>query len=166
MAKQVSYHGKYQSLVVSEVSLRKIKDAVDMKVAEVEDRIIYRLRAIGEECVKIAREDHSNNWGDISGNLRSSIGYAIFKDGQAIQPYVPQIYAGPKGDGKEGAAAAAALMNKLQSQHRRGIVLYVCAGMNYAVFVENVHHKDVMASARLLMEKLAKEELSEVTEDV
>ncbi|MBQ2186999.1 MAG: hypothetical protein II401_00370, partial [Bacteroidales bacterium] len=45
---------------------------------------IVRLQMLGEECIIRARGEHANNWQDQTGNLRSSIGYMIFKDGEPI----------------------------------------------------------------------------------
>ena len=66
-------------------------------------------------------------------------------------------YSGKKGEGEDGPPAAEALLTSLQAKYPWGIVLIVCAGMKYAAYVEAVHHKDVLTSAELKSEALAKQ---------
>ncbi len=120
--------------------------------------LIKRFTMIGEECVRIARESGSYN--DITGNLRSSIGYVVLQDGKPVVNGASKQYSGTKGNGEAGPAAAEALLNQLQAKFPRGIVLIVCAGMNYAAYVENVRHKDVLTTAELLMESLIRKHLT------
>lgn len=162
MAKKISTHGKYKGLIVSKTDMRKLKSGLDMKMKEIADRLIFRLSAIGEECIKIARE--SGSYQDQTGNLRSSIGYVILYDGKPVQYGASKQYSGTKGNGEAGPPAAEELLNSLQAKFPWGIVLIVCAGMKYAAFVEGVHHKDVLTSAEHVMEALSKERLSEFIE--
>lgn len=155
MAKTVTRHSKYSGVLVSKTDIRKLKSELQAKMKEIADLIIKQLSYIGEECVRIARESGSYN--DITGNLRSSIGYVILYDGKPVLYGAAQRYEGKNGNGEEGAAAAEALLNKLQAKFPWGIVLIVCAGMNYAAYVESIRHKDVLTSAELKAESLLKE---------
>lgn len=134
-------------------SLANIVKKLNIAQQSVIDLIIDNLEYIGEQSVKIAREKGS--YGDITGNLRSSIGYVVLYNGIVQRQGQPKQYQGSKGDGSAGAPAAAALLEKLKGQYPRGAVLIVCAGMEYAVYVEAVHHKDVLTSAQLTAENLA-----------
>ena len=162
MAKQITYHGKYKGIIVSQFSVNKIRKELEKKKKEVEDFLIFRFQQIGEECVKIAREQGSYN--DITGNLRSSIGYVVLNNGKPVKYGQPKQYNGKLGNGAEGAKAAEVLLTKLQAKFPRGMVLIVCAGMNYAAYVENIHHKDVLASAELKAESLVKQLLEGIIE--
>ena len=160
MAKTVTHHGKYKGVIVSKTDMRKLKAGLQAKMKDIVEILIEQLSFIGEECVKIAREEHSNDYNDITGNLRSSIGYVILYDGKPVQYGASKQYSGEKGDGADGPPAAEALLQKLQAKFPWGVVLIVCAGMKYAAYVEAVHHKDVLTSAELKAEHLAKQLLN------
>ena len=160
MAKTVTHHGKYKGVIVSKTDMRKLRAGLQAKMKDIVKLLIKQLSFIGEECVKIAREEHSNDYNDITGNLRSSIGYVILYDGKPVQYGASKQYSGEKGDGADGPPAAEALLQKLQAKFPWGVVLIVCAGMKYAAYVEAVHHKDVLTSAELKAEHLAKQLLN------
>ena len=132
-----------------------------MKAVEVQNKIIYNLSYIGEEAVKIAREKGSYH--DITGNLRSSIGYVILVDGNPVVNGKAQRFSGSEGNGSKGAKQGKEMLSKLQAKFPWGIVLIVCAGMNYAAYVEDIRHRDVLATAKLEAEKLANELLKYFT---
>ena len=155
MAKATTTHKKYKGVIVSKTDMRKLKDELKTKMKDITDFIIFRFEQIGEECVKIAREKGSYH--DITGNLRSSIGYAIFVDGKTVRQGAPEQFAGSQGDGAKGAAEAQSLLNTLKSKFPWGVVLVICAGMEYAAYVEDIRHKDVLTSAEHVAERLVKE---------
>lgn len=142
-------------ITVSRTDMNKIISKLNKTPKEVEEHLIYRLSYIGEEAVTIARERGS--YGDVTGNLRSSIGYVVLKDGKVVVGGKSVRYPTKKGNGELGVKAAKELLQKLQAKHASGLVLIVCAAMKYAVYVEAVHHKDVLTSAKLIAESLAKE---------
>ena len=120
-----------------------VKARFDRVLSVIEARQIQCLQYLGEMCVTHARElPASVGFGDVTGNLRSSIGYVVFKDGVAIH----QNYVITK-DGGEGASKGKALAESVRKP--KGIVLVVTAGMNYAVAVES-KGKDVITSAESL----------------
>lgn len=113
------------------------------------DAVVYKFQYVGESCIKEARE--GGNYTDQTGNLRSSIGYIIVKDGQIIDQ---AIYEHDKGtDRKTGVSQGKQYMESLAAQIPRGIGLIVVAGMNYAAAVES-RGKNVLTSARLLAKRL------------
>lgn len=154
MAKFVARHNKYKGVIVSKFDIRKVNAALAEKRKGLTQHIISQLCYIGEECIRIARD--SGNYNDITGNLRSSIGYVVLNDGNPVQYGASKQYSGKKGNGEAGIPAAEALLAKLQAEFPWEIVLIVCAGMNYAAYVENIHHKDVLTSAELKAESLLK----------
>lgn len=155
MAKVTTYHSKYKGVIVSKTDMRKLKDGLQQKMKDITNELIKQLSFIGEECIKIARDNGSYN--DITGNLRSSIGYVVLYDGKPVVYGESKQYDGSKGHGEKGPAAANALLKQLQAKFPWGIVLIVCAGMNYAAYVEAIHHKDVLTSAELKAESLMKQ---------
>ena len=140
MAKVATSHGKYKGVIVSKTDMRKLKAGLQAKMKDIVALLVKQLSFIGEECIRIARESGSYN--DITGNLRSSIGYVVLVDGKPVVT---------------GASS-------LQAKFPWGVVLIVCAGMKYAAYVEAVHHKDVLTSAELKAESLAKKLLNGLIE--
>lgn len=162
MTKFVSEHSNYKGVIICRFNLQKVKKTLAVKSQELNEFIIMRFKQIGEECVRIARESGSYN--DITGNLRSSIGYVILQDGKPVVNGASKQYSGTKGNGEAGPAAAEALLTQLQAKFPWGIVLIVCAGMNYAAYVENVRHKDVLTTAELKAESLLKQLLNGIVQ--
>lgn len=162
MAKVSQTHGKYKGVIVSITDMRKLNAKLSAKKKEITDFIVFRFEQIGEEAVKIAREQGSYH--DVTGNLRSSIGYLILVDGKVVKQGAPKRYPGTQGDGAKGEAEGQALLTKLKAKYPYGIVLIICAGMEYAAFVEDVRHKDVLTSAQHLAESLMKKLLGNLLE--
>ena len=53
-------------------------------VEAVADETIEAMKICGETAVSYARNDHKGNWHDVTGNLRSSVGYGIYEDGKKL----------------------------------------------------------------------------------
>lgn len=134
----------------------KVNAEVNKEIKNLVGGIIETLTYIGERAVTIARErgDYMNR----TGNLRSSIGYVILHDGEPVRQGEPQVY----GEGNEGSQVAEELLTMMRSEYPTGIVLIVCAGMNYASYVEDIYGKDVLTSARLETEQIAERMLKEL----
>ncbi len=133
-----------------------VRKRFDNFLAVVEKRQIERLEKLGGECVTHARDIPADvGFADRTGNLRSSIGYVIFKDGQAIRHNYEQVL-----EANEGIQAGQRLAEEVGSS-TKGICLVVTAGMNYATYVE-AKGRDVLASA----ETLAQRELPKILEDL
>lgn len=162
MAKVATSHGKYKGVIVSKTDMRKLKSGLQAKMKDIIALLVKQPSFIGEECIRIARESGSYN--DITGNLRSSIGYVVLVDGKPVVTSQSKQYDGEKGNGEAGPPAAEALLKTLQAKFPWGVVLIVCAGMKYAAYVESVHHKDVLTSAELKAESLAKKLLNGLIE--
>ncbi|MCM1166756.1 MAG: hypothetical protein NC401_12190 [Ruminococcus sp.] len=160
--------------IVPQYDLNKIAAKLKTSVEDAVANVIKRLQYIGEKCIEIARENGDYN--DITGNLRSSIGYVVLHDGVVVTQSVTRptsVAPGERavkrtrkdgteyiakqkigGDGAQGTKAANELLSRLQSKYPRGCVLIVCAGMEYAAYVENVHGKRVLVDAELKAEQL------------
>ena len=133
-----------------------VRKRFDDFLKEVERAQIEALERLGEQCVTHARDIPADvGFADRTGNLRSSIGYVIFKDGQAIRQNYEQVL-----EANEGIQAGQRLAEEVGS-NTKGICLVVTAGMNYATYVE-AKGRDVLASA----ETLAQRELPKVLQDL
>lgn len=121
-----------------------VKRAFDNFLDGIERAQIRQLQKLGEMCLNEARL--KGNYQDQTGNLRSSIGYTIFKDGTAIHSVYSQIK-----DGIEGVKSGEELAQKI-GQDQPGVCLVVTAGMNYALYVESKGY-NVLSSAEHLAER-------------
>lgn len=152
MAQQVKFHGKYKGVIVNRTDVKKLRDKLELGRGKVVEALCNTMAYIGETCVKIARE--RGDYNDITGNLRSSIGYIVMYNGRVRVQGAPEQHSGKSGDGSQGVAAGNALLSKLKAEYPYGVVLIVCAGMEYAAFVENVRHKHVLIDAELEAQRL------------
>ena len=104
------------------------------------------LAKLGEECIaKIRDRSGSESWYDQTGNLRSSIGYAIYDHGvKQLQSVFRTVL-----QGSEGSAEGQKVISRLASEYSNVYALVVVAAMNYADYVESLENKDVLASTEL-----------------
>lgn len=124
----------------------KINASVEAKLKVIVNTLCY----VGEQCIIEARD--SGNYTDQTGNLRSSIGYAVVWDGKVVQrDCIDKVKQGDKGvsDGDDY------LSKCIKKRSRKGIVLIVTAGMNYAEYVEAKGY-NVLTSAELKAGPLVK----------
>ena len=99
---------------------------------------------LGEECVRRVRDrEEIKSWFDQTGNLRSSVGYIIVRNGVIVgSSEFPIVKNGGEGqtEGREYAESLA------RNYANKQLALIVVAGMNYADYVEAKDNKDVLAS--------------------
>ena len=141
------------AIIVNNTKYADIKLNLEAKSEKVRKMIITQLCYIGEQAITYARNNHPGNWGDRTGHLRSSIGYMVLEDGKSI-------FESAQYQTQEGETAKRKLLTKLKGEYPQGLVLIVCAGMNYAYYVEAIYNKDVLTGANLLAKQLAQQLLS------
>lgn len=163
MAQKSTYHSKYKGVLVSKTNTKKIYAKLQIERKKLIDFLVKQLSYIGEACVKIARE--YGDYNDITGNLRSSISYIVLNDGEIKVHGASKQYSGKHGDGAKGVQEGEALLKRLQAKFPWGVVLVVCAGMEYAAFVENVRGRRVLIDAELEAERLFKKILGKLVKD-
>lgn len=112
-------------------SLGSINRRIDSFRRQRERQVFLVLSYIGEDFIDTARE--ISTYKDQTGNLRSSVGYAIVVDGKVKTPY-PE----PEGDGTEGASKAKELIDEYARSNPKGWHLIGMAGMEYAAAVESM----------------------------
>ena len=106
--------------------------------AQHEAKFVMGLRRIGEEFVNNARMKQT--YKDQTGNLRSSIGYGIFKDGKEVELKLA-------GGSPESQTSSEQMTREAGTELGKGIWLIVVAGMNYALWVETNGY-DVLSGSR------------------
>lgn len=128
--------------------------AFDEKIAKeinrAEDEILKKLSFIGENAVNDARGN--GDYMDNTGNLRSSIGYTILKNGETVRT---SSFDRVKQEASKAKRESTKLLDELRTKFNTGFVLIVVAGMDYAVTVE-ARGRNVLSSSKLLAEIMAK----------
>lgn len=122
-------------------------DAILKREEERADQLTIRALAfLGEKCINEARDRAQDlSWYDQTGNLRSSIGYTVTHKGRVVHiSGFKQVKQGSEGV-KTGKDLALDLAKRVDS--RFGLI--VVAGMRYAIKVEAMENKVVLASAEL-----------------
>jgi hypothetical protein len=131
---------------------------IDNHLAELIERkeqaIITHLRYVGERCINEARD--AGSYRDQTGNLRSSIGYVVVKDGNIVQ----MSSFNKVKNGEQGASEGGEFAKQLIGQFPKGICLIVVAGMKYAKYVSA--RRNVLDSSELLAERLVPDILEQL----
>lgn len=125
---------------------------IKIKTDRIDHAILSRLQYIGETFVNNAR--NNNTYLDQTGNLRSSIGYIILKNGKVTFENYKESNRGT--DKKRGVSIAKKLTAELKSELGKGYVLIVVAGMDYAAAVES-RGKDVLTASSIIAKKQLKD---------
>ncbi len=122
-------------------------------VQELDRATLNALCHIGERAYQKAIQsvDYQND----TGNLRSSIGWGVYRDSQKLA----QGGFTPIAGGVQGSAIGEALLDKVDKP--KGYVLVFVAGMHYATYVE-AKGRDVNTSGELLIESLAKDIINQI----
>ena len=127
----------------SKGSVEEIRKQLNEAKARVEAATLLRLQKIGEKAVAHAKSvPPEAGFMDRTGNLRSSIGYAIFLNGVLLT----QSFTGTQ----EGVQNGLEHCKAVAFDYSQGWLLVVVAGMEYALAVES-RGKDVLTSAEALV---------------
>ena len=136
--------------LIPEFSQGGINNRIDRFVLSIEQRIISTLAMVGESFANDAKKFGS--YTDHTGNLRSSVGYIVARDGS--------ILVGKFEGTSEGKAQGQKIAEDVLRENPKGFVLIGIAGMEYAAAVES-KGKDVITgsvpAAKDLLRKKIKE---------
>ena len=126
--------------------LTVFEQAEQIMVEEIHTGLAY----LGEECVKQIRERtiDEGSWRDQTGNLRSSIGYAVLDHGAKV---IESSFETVK-KGATGSMIGKKYVSDLAAQYADVYALIVVAGMDYAEAVE-ARGRDVLSGAQLHAEQ-------------
>lgn len=132
------------------------------RLEELKAQYIRGLIAAGIETVNYIRNrGAAESWMDQTGNLRSSVGFVIVDDGQVIyQSGFETVKEGSEGS-RIGKEFSSSLAEKVE-QFKKGLVLIVVAGMEYASYVEAMENKDVLVSSKPFANRIVKELIKEL----
>ena len=119
-----------------------------------EERILKLLQSAGEKFIEVARKRAS--FDDHTGNLRSSIGYVIAKDGEVLTENFTESDKGT--DKTTGKYKGRRLAEEVSLSHTGGYVLVGVAGMEYAAAVEAKGY-EVVSGANTQCEKYLRDSL-------
>jgi len=136
-------------------SQENVNRKVDRFVVSIEQRIVWTLAMVGEAFVNAAREKTpaEGSFTDQTGDLRSSIGWVVARDGNILTA---------KFEGKtaEGRAQGHKIADEVLRQYSKGFILIVVAGMEYAAAVES-KGKDVITGSIPAAKELLKRKIKE-----
>ena len=137
--------------IIPNFTKTQITEVLEKRRENLGKAILLRFQRIGETFVTNAR--NNGNYKDHTGNLRSSIGYVILKDGeQLFENFKSFPSVDPKAEGTSvGSENAKAAIDDIAQQFPTGFVLIVVAGMDYAAAVESKNY-DVLTSSSLIAE--------------
>ena len=127
-------------------STKALDDLFEKAAKIIFDRVQYNLNYLGLLCVRRIRDrSGDDSWYDQTGNLRSSVGYAIYSYGRKqVESTFNSILGGTEGSQK-GRKMVADLANLYSDTY----ALVVVAAMEYAEYVEAIESKDVLASTEI-----------------
>ena len=137
---------------------RDINRGIDRNVDEIIDNEVRVMQYTGEEFVNNCRDLRTYN--DITGNLRSSIGYAVAVDAKIKTMAITGGEGSPKGVKPKGKSKGESLANRL-ARDKNSTVLIGVAGMEYASSVE-ARNKDVITGPSLIAKRNFEDLISEI----
>lgn len=113
---------------------------------KIQENVLKALSKLGDESVvRIRYRSAKESWIDHTGNLRSSIGFAVYEQGSKyMQSAFSQVLSGT-----DGSVKGKKMINDLAKEYSRVYALVVVAGMEYAGEVEALESKDVLASTKI-----------------
>lgn len=126
--------------IVPKFDKAAIQKALLQKRKNIEDALLLNLQRVGEQFVSNARDKAT--FTDRTGNLRSSIGYVILKNGTQLFENFRAVSNGP-----EGVANAKKIIDEAKANFPTGLVLIGVAGMDYAAAVESKGFDVITSSA-------------------
>lgn len=146
----------------------KGRKALQKRLNEKRQQIIsylnMRLMQLAEEAVTYSKEN--KGYQDRTANLKNSISFALYLDGQLITSAVDKI---PKAEEAEGGqeGVSAALNEYAQKEGvvaPKGYSLVIVAGMNYGKYVEDKGYNVLHLTKYFLRDEMKKifEEVSEM----
>ena len=136
--------------------IRELQKRLKEKSALVEQRLEMELRQVGEEAVTFSKEN--KGYHDRTANLKNSISYALYKDGELLEKKIgtipkPEEDANGQKQVEDNLTRYAAQEGVVKPQ---GYTLIVVAGMNYGKYVEDKGYNVLYLTQNYLREELKK----------
>lgn len=145
--------------VVLKVSMKD----VDAFLLNVRNHVMRCMRdalvALCKECEEKAR-NNDGGWRNRTGNLRSSIGGAVYEHGKVyFETEFSQIL-----NGSQGVTEGRNMIRQLASSYSDAVAMVIVAAMDYADEVEAYESKDVIESTRIYAESVVQNRLDAAKE--
>ena len=135
---------------VTESSERRVLSMLGRFRMDLDEAVTGAFSDIGSYVTDRIRSGEMSSWSDSSGALRSSVGYAVCRKGRIVSRSGFQTVGG----GSEGSASGQELISTLASRYSGyPFALLIVAGMEYAVYVEALDNRVVLAEGQLYVEK-------------
>lgn len=138
-----------------------MREAFSRMQKVIEENVLSAYKTVGETCLTKIRDRAKGkpNWTDQTGNLRSSVGYMIFVDGEMIfaAGFDPKVGADPSKGVDVGREYAKRIGVELGDAR---YALVVVAGMNYASYLEKKDYEVITfteVEARIQADRLIKQ---------
>jgi hypothetical protein len=130
-------------------SLSDIQAFLDKAMAYIAECMKQALVELVKEADEKARNrGWDESFHDVSGNLRSSIGGAVYENGVIFfSTDFQQVL-----NGSTGSANGRQMVQSLASQYSNAVAMAMVAAMPYADHVEAIESKDVLESTRIWVE--------------
>ena len=139
----------------------RINREVEKLVNVINEKILNSFIMAGEQFVIDAREQGQSHdagqYEDVTANLRNSIGYYIFRNGEKVIGKEPGSFAGKVSEGRLSSSEIA-LINETEIKdviNSKGFQLIGIAGMNYASHVESKGYNVISYQADVCLVNLA-----------
>lgn len=126
-----------------EFDIKHFRKEMEQLAADIDKDVFESLLQAGEDFVTGAREMKKSEGGfaDVTGALRSSIGYAIRRDGEIIH-----------GDFKGNSTGVAAAKQAVEEEEKiKGLQLIGVAGMDYAGYLESKGFNVIAKQSMMLL---------------
>lgn len=131
----------------------EVISAIRLSYDEIVGEVVSGFAEIGERVVGGVVSGELSSWNDQTGNLRSSVGYIVVRDGDVKAEGGFQSY----GEADEGPSRGRAYARSLIPLYPAGVALIIVAGMEYAAYVEAMDNKTVLAQGELETARLVNE---------
>lgn len=138
--------------------LKELQAKLQQAKAQVDAVLNIKLLYLGEECQTHAKQH--KGYHDRTANLKNSISYALYKDGQPVQMNIGSVQSEAQANCEENTQA----FFKEHAQ-KKGYTLMVAAGMNYGRYVEDKGY-NVLTLTRYFMQDELEKVVEEVIRDV
>lgn len=150
-----------KSQLTATFTLPDIEAFIQSKLQQANQAVINAYKFAGETFVREARLKTAATGGfnDITGNLRSSIGYIIINNGKQLVANFEESGIGT--DKATGIATGIQFAEEVAAEFTKGLALICVAGMGYAAAVES-KGKDVITGSTLELSTQLKELLSQI----
>ena len=123
-----------------------------------------QLLQLGEQCITYSKEN--KGYSDRTANLKNSISFALYLDGELISSHIGQI---PKPeDTKQGQAGVSSAIDEFAESGviaPKGYTIIVVAGMKYGAYVEHKGY-NVLHLTKYYLQDEMKKILEEVLERI